>query len=85
MKKIFGYGFAGIGLICGLIIGIQMAILEVNWNYFPTRDYQVGMPSGMIDLMCRFIETFQMLLSPEVLPVVIVGLISMGISNALLR
>jgi len=84
MRKIFGYGFAGIGLICGLIIGIQIAILEINWNYFPTRDYQAGMPSGMIDLTCRVIETFQMLLSPEILPVVIVGLISAGISNALL-
>ncbi len=84
-KLIFGYIFAITGCLCGFIVGIQFVFLEINWNYFPTRDYHPGTISGAVDIFYRMIEFFQLLVSPQCLPFIIAGLVCMGISGILLR
>ncbi len=74
IKQYAGYGLLGIGILCSLPVTYQMIILEINWNYFPARDYQPGTISGGVDLSYRVIETFYLLTSPACLPFILVGL-----------
>ena len=74
LKQYAGYGLSGIGVLCVLPVAYQMIMLEINWNYFPTRDYQPGTLSGAVDLFHRVIETCYLLVSPECLPFILVGM-----------
>ena len=73
--KFVGYACLGTSYLCGAIVGVQFIIQEWNWNMNPTREYVVGTPSGVIDLFHRAIEWCLLLVSPTVLPFVIVGAI----------
>ena len=84
LKKYAGYFFVSISMLCGAIVTIQLAVLEINWNYFPTRDYQLGTISGAVDLYYRFIETCQLLVSPTCLPFVVTGFVCVLFGNILL-
>jgi len=84
IKRYTGYVLVGIGVLCGLPVGYQMIMLEINWNYFPTRDYQPGTISGVVDLFHRVIETFYLLASPDCLPFILAGIPGFLIGNLLL-
>ena len=83
-KKYVGYFFVGMSMLCGAIVTIQLAILEINWNYFPTRNYQPGTISGAVDLYHRLVETCQLLMSPTCLPFVATGFVCVLFGKILL-
>jgi hypothetical protein len=85
LKQYIGYFLAAVGALCGLIVTIQLAILEFNWIYFPTRDYQPGTITGAIDIYYRLVEAYQLLMSPTCLPYIIVGIVCALSSRTLLN
>jgi hypothetical protein len=84
IKQYCGYGFMGISLICGAIVAVHVAILEIGWNYFSTREYYPGTISGAIDIYHRIIELVQLLISPVCLPYIVIGIVSLVLGQFLL-
>ena len=73
LNKICGYFCIVSSYSCALIVGVQFAIQEWNWNMNPTREYTPGTISGAIDLFHRAIEWTLLVISPTVLPFVLIG------------